>query len=358
MKQFFSKKWVFFASRPTPLLYRQFRNNWYLYGDKICDLKITEVLVIGEKGIASMFVKKREEDKTNLQVKKDYKNRQAVKYFQNFKKIIEHQNLHGKNPFEQMVESSQKAGPILLYSHYIERVLTEKSQKLAQMKRKEKIYLKKLLRLNNEFRDKTVRIQDEYYKEACEYLKKKYPIHKEIDYYLIKELINNRKVNYLELSKRKRFYVLISKRDSIQFFTDRKASAILKKEKFIEKKIANIKELKGFIAFPGKVLGKIVIIKKLADFKKKTDGKIIVSPMTIPQFVPYLKNVKAIITDEGGINCHAAISAREFKIPCIVGTKIATKALKDGDLVEVDANKGLIRLLERRTARSVSKKQK
>ncbi len=68
--------------------------------------------------------------------------------------------------------------------------------------------------------------------------------------------------------------------------------------------------------------------------------------MTIPQFVPYLKNVKAIVTDEGGINCHAAISAREFKIPCIVGTKIATKVLKDDDFVEMDANKGIIKIIK------------
>jgi pyruvate,water dikinase len=61
--------------------------------------------------------------------------------------------------------------------------------------------------------------------------------------------------------------------------------------------------------------------------------------MTRPEIVPYLRNAKAIITDEGGITCHAAIIAREMKKPCIVGTKIATKTFKDGDEVEVDANK-------------------
>jgi pyruvate,water dikinase len=62
--------------------------------------------------------------------------------------------------------------------------------------------------------------------------------------------------------------------------------------------------------------------------------------MTSPDFIPILKKVSAIITDEGGITCHAAIVSRELKIPCIVGTKIATKVLKDGDVVEVDAQKG------------------
>ncbi len=63
--------------------------------------------------------------------------------------------------------------------------------------------------------------------------------------------------------------------------------------------------------------------------------------MTDPDFLPAMKKASAIITDEGGITCHAAIVSRELKIPCIIGTRIATKVLKDGDLVEVDANKGI-----------------
>ena len=54
----------------------------------------------------------------------------------------------------------------------------------------------------------------------------------------------------------------------------------------------------------------------------------------------------AIVTDEGGVTSHAAVIAREFGIPCIVGTRGATKALKTGDLVEVDADKGLVRILK------------
>jgi len=56
-----------------------------------------------------------------------------------------------------------------------------------------------------------------------------------------------------------------------------------------------------------------------------------------------MKKAVAFVTDEGGITCHAAIISREMKKPCIIGTKIATRALKDGDLVEVDANKGVVR---------------
>ena len=67
--------------------------------------------------------------------------------------------------------------------------------------------------------------------------------------------------------------------------------------------------------------------------------------MTRPEFMPALKKAAAIITDEGGITCHAAIVARELKKPCIIGTKIATKVLKDGMMVEVDADKGVVKIL-------------
>lgn len=63
----------------------------------------------------------------------------------------------------------------------------------------------------------------------------------------------------------------------------------------------------------------------------------------MPAFMPAMKKAVAFVTDEGGITSHAAIIAREMKKPCIIGTKIATKVLRDGDLVEVDANKGIVR---------------
>lgn len=68
--------------------------------------------------------------------------------------------------------------------------------------------------------------------------------------------------------------------------------------------------------------------------------------MTTPDFFIIIEKAKAVITDIGGVTCHAAITARELKKPCIIGTEIATKVLKDGDLVEVDANNGIVRILK------------
>jgi pyruvate,water dikinase len=67
--------------------------------------------------------------------------------------------------------------------------------------------------------------------------------------------------------------------------------------------------------------------------------------MTRPDYLPAMQKASAFVTDEGGITCHAAIIAREMKKPCIIGTKIASKIIKDGDMVEVDADKGVVRIL-------------
>lgn len=80
--------------------------------------------------------------------------------------------------------------------------------------------------------------------------------------------------------------------------------------------------------------------------KKFQTGDIIVSINTNPSLLPMLTKCKAIVTNDGGLLCHAAIISREMNIPCIIGTKIATKAFKDGDIVEVDANKGIVRKIK------------
>ena len=106
-------------------------------------------------------------------------------------------------------------------------------------------------------------------------------------------------------------------------------------------------EIKGMIASRGKTKGRVRIILTVQDLDKMKQGEILVSSMTRPELLPAVKKAAAIITNEGGITCHAAIISREFSIPCIIGTKIATKKLKDGNLVEVDANNGVIKVLEK-----------
>ena len=116
-------------------------------------------------------------------------------------------------------------------------------------------------------------------------------------------------------------------------------------KEFLEAGNKSDKEIKGDVASKGYVVGKVRIIYHRGEFSKFNKGEVLVTAMTHPEFMQIMKQAAAIVTDEGGITCHAAIISRELGIPCIIGTKIATQVLKDGDEVEVDAEKGLVRKL-------------
>ncbi len=100
--------------------------------------------------------------------------------------------------------------------------------------------------------------------------------------------------------------------------------------------------LKGLGVSPGIASGIVKIVKEMKDIDKVEKGDILVTTMTSPDLVPTMSKCAAIITDSGGQTCHAAIVSREMRIPCVVGTLAATKVLKDGQEVTVDAYRGLI----------------
>jgi len=150
-------------------------------------------------------------------------------------------------------------------------------------------------------------------------------------------------------------YSELEKRESGVFFSQKIDREVLVAgedyRKLVEfrKKISKLtiaKEIRGSIANAGTAIGRAVIVKGFDSFKKVKKDDIIVASMTRPEYMPVLKKALAIVTDEGGITCHAAIVSRELGIPCVVGTKIATKVFKDGDTIEVRANHGLVRKLK------------
>ncbi len=103
--------------------------------------------------------------------------------------------------------------------------------------------------------------------------------------------------------------------------------------------------LKGQGASQGEARGKVVIFKTEADIAKVKKGDIMVAFATVPSFVPAMEKAAAIVTEMGGLLSHAAIVSRELKVPCVVGVENVMKILKEGDLVEVDATKGVVKKL-------------
>jgi len=120
--------------------------------------------------------------------------------------------------------------------------------------------------------------------------------------------------------------------------------AVFLANKLLEPEVAPTKatEIKGRGVFPGIIRGKVVVVHSIADQPKFKPGDILVTHDGTAELTYFLKAASAIVTDEGEMICHAAIVTREMKTPCIVGTKYATSIFKDGDMVDVDASKGIV----------------
>ena len=100
--------------------------------------------------------------------------------------------------------------------------------------------------------------------------------------------------------------------------------------------------LRGLRASPGVVSGTVRVLRTLAQGAELGKGEVLVAEMTSPDWVPHMRRAAAIVTDSGGMTCHAAIVSRELGIPAIVGTRQATHILKDGDVVTVDADRAQV----------------
>lgn len=144
------------------------------------------------------------------------------------------------------------------------------------------------------------------------------------------------------LEERKKAFGLAMEKGKIVILTGKKLKQIINS---VLEDVSKDSEITGVVANPGKVIGKVKIVLSPDDIKKVKKGDIMVSAETTPDFVPAVHKAAALVTDIGGITSHAAIISREFNIPCIVGTKVATRVLKDYDKIKVDAEKGIIKKL-------------
>ena len=171
--------------------------------------------------------------------------------------------------------------------------------------------------------------------------------HEDIERLLEAEKLLSKK----ELDDRKLCTVYMITDGKLSSFTGSKAEAMERKILGKDKKIneSNL-EIKGMSAHPGKLTGVVHILsvndpESTRKFRQSFKTGVLITCMTQPNVMDIAERASAIITDEGGMLSHAAVISREFRIPCIVGTGNATKVFKDGDMVEVDANKGTVKRL-------------
>lgn len=100
--------------------------------------------------------------------------------------------------------------------------------------------------------------------------------------------------------------------------------------------------LQGLGASPGRAAGAVRVLNDPAEGARLRAGEVLVAPMTNPDWVPVLRRAAAVVTDSGGMTCHAAIVSRELGVPCVVGARTATTTLRDGQLVTVDGAAGTV----------------
>jgi len=166
-----------------------------------------------------------------------------------------------------------------------------------------------------------------------------YLIRKEFLQFLRSKLSMKQVMSLYQVRKKKYFFMHDGKKEHVLY----KSGDLNKIHNYLWPKVGLVDELKGISIYKGNVTAKAYLIGNTVRRNLPTYKYIIVASMTHPDLMPLLKKSVGIITDEGGILCHAAIIARELRKPCIIGTKFATKVFKDGDIVEVDADKGIIK---------------
>ncbi len=146
--------------------------------------------------------------------------------------------------------------------------------------------------------------------------------------------------NIEKLKERFESSVILVENGEIEIFTGEQVDNL--EREFFEKN----DNVTGRMVYPGKVTGRVRLVRDPFKQHEFNQGDILVTGMTRPEFVPFMEKSAAIVTDAGGMLCHAAITAREMKTPCIIGTENATKVLQDGDIIEVDATKGIVRKIK------------
>lgn len=176
--------------------------------------------------------------------------------------------------------------------------------------------------------------------------RKSLPVHL-LNWAEVKELVyllRNNKIDQQELNQRSINFIYLYINGKIEKISGKAAER--RHSEILGLELEETRDIQGITASSGTIIGEAYVAISINEALKIKTGQILITGMTTPDFVPAMRKASAIVTDEGGMTCHAAIISRELDIPCIVGTKYATRLIKTGDKIEVRANHGVIKILE------------
>lgn len=158
----------------------------------------------------------------------------------------------------------------------------------------------------------------------------------------LSDLAKGKHPNKKTIVERTGFFVMVFADGQFEILTGKKAVEFERRYLVQVKTVET--EFKGRCASAGTAKGKAVVVLSKNDFSKVKQGQILVVSNTGPEFVPIMRRAAAIVAEEGGLTAHVSVVSREFGIPCVVGLSGITKKLKDGELLEVNATNGTVRV--------------
>lgn len=341
------KKWKLLITRETVLFERYLRIDGYreMFGSR-SRVKVKNLLAVNRDGLTSLYVYVPEARKRQKIIRSEYRRGNFKKLLPFWKEII--RNL--AKSADQFFRQSDPATFIEFVRYYkLGRAIvfyTEGLSKLVEGGNATPKILKLVGAWHEQAETVTCKAWDQV-KEGIVKLAKRHGVLKEdILYYLPNEFLSllksGKTVSERVINQRRKYYILLMRNGRIKLYLGKTAQEIERKE-IPPHYVADVHELKGMSASRGYAKGRVRIVNTEIQMRQMKKGEILVSIMTTPRLLSAAKKAAAIVTDEGGITCHAAIVSRELNIPCIIGTKIATHVFKDGDMVEVDATRGIVR---------------
>src|SRR4030042_3673517 len=157
--------------------------------------------------------------------------------------------------------------------------------------------------------------------------------------------------NKAEMKQRLKNYAMLVRNAKTELITDPAVIKKMERENFVDTQSTD--EIHGRVACLGGIIrGRAKICMDKSDIGKIKKGDILVAQYTTPDFVPAMEKAVAIVADQGGLSSHAAIVSRELGVPCVIHTVNGTRVIKDNDFLEVDARKGIIKILSEQDDKS------
>lgn len=170
--------------------------------------------------------------------------------------------------------------------------------------------------------------------------------HKQANHLLVEEVkkaLFDGEVDENLINERIKYTLIYCTEEENKYYYGDEARKIRVKLEVEDIEVDLLQGFRGTCACPGEVEGRVKIVNSVTDIDKVKAGDIMLAHTTYPSMLPAMKRAGAIVSEDGGITCHAAIVSREFRIPCVVGVKKITEILKDGDRVFVDATEGVVK---------------